>query len=65
MILKDGKSKRTSSRLDLNISRLYSGDNYNGFSRNEAGFWACFVGYMALIVGLFYLVVTYYIDQEK
>lgn len=65
MILKDGKPKRTSSRLDLNISRLYSGDNYNGWSRSEAGFWAGFIGYMALIVGLFYLVVTYYLDAEK
>jgi hypothetical protein len=63
--LKDGKSKRTSSRLDLNLSRLYSGDNYNGFSRSEAGFWSGFIGYMALIAGLFYLVVTYYLDQEK
>jgi hypothetical protein len=63
--LKNGKSKRTSSRLDLNISRLYSGDNYNGFSRSEAGFWSAFIGYMALIAGLFYLVVTYYLDQEK
>ena len=65
MILKNGKSKRTSSRLDDNISRLYSGSDYNGWSRSEAGFWAGFIGYMALIVGLFYLVVTYYLDAEK
>jgi hypothetical protein len=51
--------------LDLNLSRLYSGSDYNGWSRSEAGFWAGFIGYMALIVGLFYLVFTYYIDQEK
>lgn len=63
--MKDGRLKRMSSKLDSSIGRLYGGPNYNGFSRSEAGFWAGFIGYMALIAGLFWLVATYYLDQEK
>lgn len=65
MILKNGKTKKISKRMDDSIGRLYGGADYNGFSRSEAGFWAGFVGYMALVAGLFWLVVTYYLDQEK
>lgn len=63
--MRHGKNKTFSKRLDASISRLYTGPDYNGWSRSEAGFWAGFIGYMALIAGLFWLVVTYYLDQEK
>lgn len=61
----DGRFQKHNSRLDDNISRLYGGPDYNGWSSGEAGFWVGFAGYFALIIGLFWLLVTYYLDQEK
>lgn len=62
--MKHGKNKTFSKRLDASISRLYTGPDYNGWSRSEASFWAAFTGYVAIMLGLFYLVATYYFDKE-
>lgn len=61
----NGEPQKHNSRFDHHISRLYGGDDYYGWSCGKTGFWAGFIGYLALIAGLFYLVAMYYLDQEK
>jgi hypothetical protein len=59
------KPQKHNSRLDDSMRRLYGGDDYYGWSSSQTGFWAGFIGYFALIAGLFYLIAMYYLDQEK
>lgn len=61
----NGEPQKHNSRLDNYIGRLYGGDNYYGWSSSQTGFWAGFVGYMALVAGLFFLILFYYVDREK